>query len=56
MFSTFFVTRELVIHAASLFGDLQSFMRQELDQAMATQALWPTLSGRLSYVLSSQLK
>ena len=29
-------TRELVIHAASLFGDLQSFMRQELDQAMAT--------------------
>lgn len=40
-------TRELVIHAAGLFGDLQSFMRQELDQAMATQALWPTLSSRL---------
>lgn len=40
-------TRELVIHAASLFGDLQSFMRQELDQATATQALWPTLSSRL---------
>lgn len=40
-------TRELVIHAAGLFGDLQSFMRQELDEAMATQALWPTLSSRL---------
>ena len=36
-----------MIHAASLFGDLQSFMRQELDQATATQALWPTLSSRL---------
>ncbi|XDC85210.1 hypothetical protein R6Z07F_016383 [Ovis aries] len=44
-------TRELVIHAAGLFGDLQSFMRQELDQAMATQALWPTLSSRLRDVL-----
>lgn len=44
-------TRELVIHAASLFGDLQSFMRQELDQATATQALWPTLSSRLRDVL-----
>lgn len=40
-------TRELVIHAAGLFGDLQSFMRQELDQATATQALWSTLSSRL---------
>ncbi|KAJ1069326.1 hypothetical protein K5549_014276 [Capra hircus] len=44
-------TRELVIHAAGLFGDLQSFMRQELDEAMATQALWPTLSSRLRDVL-----
>uniref|UniRef100_A0A8C6EEZ7 ALS2 C-terminal-like protein n=1 Tax=Moschus moschiferus TaxID=68415 RepID=A0A8C6EEZ7_MOSMO len=44
-------TRELVIHAAGLFGDLQSFMRQELDQATATQALWPTLSSRLRDVL-----
>lgn len=39
--------RELVVHAASLFGDLQAFMRQALDQAEATQALWHTLSSRL---------
>lgn len=39
-------SRELVVHAAALFGDLQSFMRQELDQAVATQALWHALSGR----------
>ncbi|XP_039693492.1 ALS2 C-terminal-like protein isoform X1 [Pteropus medius] len=38
--------RELVVHAAALFGDLQSFMRQELDQAVATQALWHALSSR----------
>lgn len=35
------------MHAATVFGNLQSFMRQELDQAMATQALWHTLSSRL---------
>lgn len=39
--------RELVVHAAALFGDLQSFMKQALDQAEATQALWHTLSSRL---------
>ncbi|XP_036075208.1 ALS2 C-terminal-like protein isoform X2 [Rousettus aegyptiacus] len=39
-------TRELVVHAATVFGDLQSFMRQELDQAVATQALWQALSSR----------
>ncbi|XP_068413902.1 ALS2 C-terminal-like protein isoform X3 [Eschrichtius robustus] len=43
--------RELLVHAATVFGDLQSFMRQELDQAMATQALWHTLSSRLRDVL-----
>ncbi|CAD7685272.1 unnamed protein product [Nyctereutes procyonoides] len=44
-------TRELVVHAATVFGSLQSFMRQALDQAMATQALWHTLSSRLRDVL-----
>ncbi|XP_045434757.1 ALS2 C-terminal-like protein isoform X6 [Pipistrellus kuhlii] len=39
--------RELVVQAAALFGDLQSFMKQALDQAEATQALWHSLSGRL---------
>ncbi|KAM8758632.1 ALS2 C-terminal-like protein [Rhynchonycteris naso] len=39
--------RELVMHAATRFEDLQSFMRQELEQAKATQALWRTLDGRL---------
>ncbi|XP_075405089.1 ALS2 C-terminal-like protein [Tenrec ecaudatus] len=39
--------RELVVHAATLFGNLQSFMSQALDEAKATQALWPTLSSRL---------
>lgn len=34
------------MHAATVFGDLQSFMRQELDQAVATQALWQALSSR----------
>ncbi|XP_058144746.1 ALS2 C-terminal-like protein [Dasypus novemcinctus] len=43
--------RELVVRAAALFGDLQLFMRQALDQAEATQALGPTLGGRLSDVL-----
>ncbi|NIG60160.1 ALS2 C-terminal-like protein [Pontoporia blainvillei] len=44
-------TRELLVHAGTVFGNLQSFMRQELDQAMATQALWHTLSSRLRDVL-----
>ncbi|XP_049718652.1 ALS2 C-terminal-like protein isoform X2 [Elephas maximus indicus] len=45
--------RELVVHTATLFGNLQSFMRQALDQAVATQALWATLSSRLRDVLCS---
>ncbi|XP_058583181.1 ALS2 C-terminal-like protein [Neofelis nebulosa] len=44
-------TRELVVHAATLFGNLECFMRQALDQATATQALWHTLSSRLRDVL-----
>ncbi|XP_032268069.1 ALS2 C-terminal-like protein [Phoca vitulina] len=44
-------TRELVVHAATLFGNLQSFLRQALDQALATQALWHSLSSRLRDVL-----
>uniref|UniRef100_A0A8D1CTX1 ALS2 C-terminal-like protein n=1 Tax=Sus scrofa TaxID=9823 RepID=A0A8D1CTX1_PIG len=44
-------SRELVVHAAELFGNLQSFMSQELDQAMATQALRHTLSSRVGDVL-----
>ncbi|XP_060018127.1 ALS2 C-terminal-like protein isoform X3 [Lagenorhynchus albirostris] len=44
-------TRDLLVHAATVFGNLQSFMGQELDQAMATQALWHTLSSRLRDVL-----
>ncbi|XP_037705357.1 ALS2 C-terminal-like protein isoform X3 [Choloepus didactylus] len=43
--------RELVVHAATLFGNLQSFMRQALDQAVATQALWHTLGSRLRDML-----
>ncbi|KAM6169372.1 ALS2 C-terminal-like protein [Rhynchocyon petersi] len=43
--------RQLVVHAATLLGNLQSFMRQALDQAGATQALWATLSSRLRDVL-----
>lgn len=35
------------MHAVTLFGDLQSFMRQALDQALATQALWRNLSSRV---------
>ncbi|XP_036886426.1 ALS2 C-terminal-like protein [Sturnira hondurensis] len=38
--------RELVVHTASLFGNLQSFLRQALDQAEATQTLWHRLSSR----------
>ncbi|XP_004399214.1 PREDICTED: ALS2 C-terminal-like protein isoform X2 [Odobenus rosmarus divergens] len=44
-------TRELVVHAATVFGNLQSFLRQALDQALATQALWHSLSSRLRDVL-----
>ncbi|XP_046515538.1 ALS2 C-terminal-like protein isoform X2 [Equus quagga] len=44
-------SRELVVHTATLFGNLQSFMRQALDQAVATQALWHTLSSRPRDVL-----
>lgn len=36
-----------MIHAVTLFGNLQSFMKQALDQAVATQALWHSLSSRL---------
>nr|XP_012626502.1 ALS2 C-terminal-like protein isoform X2 [Microcebus murinus] len=43
--------RELVVNAATLFGNLESFMRQALDQAVATQALWHTLSSRQRDVL-----
>lgn len=39
--------QELVMHAITLFGNLQSFMGQALDQAVATQALWHSLSSRL---------
>lgn len=34
------------MNAVTLFGNLQSFMKQALDQAAATQALWHTLRGR----------
>ncbi|KAG8521615.1 ALS2 C-terminal-like protein, partial [Galemys pyrenaicus] len=44
---------ELVVSAATLFGDLQSFVGQALDQAEATEALWPTLSSRSRGVLYS---
>lgn len=43
--------RELVVHATTCFGDLQSFMKQALDQAVATQALWDTLSSKLRVAL-----
>lgn len=39
--------QELVMRAVTLFGNLQSFMKQALDQAVATQALWHGLSSRL---------
>nr|XP_035131048.2 ALS2 C-terminal-like protein isoform X1 [Callithrix jacchus]XP_035131049.2 ALS2 C-terminal-like protein isoform X1 [Callithrix jacchus]XP_035131050.2 ALS2 C-terminal-like protein isoform X1 [Callithrix jacchus] len=44
-------TQELVVNAITLFGNLQSFMKQALDQATATQALWHTLRGRPRDVL-----
>ncbi|XP_029399540.1 ALS2 C-terminal-like protein isoform X2 [Mus pahari] len=43
--------QELVMHAVTVFGNLQSFMGQALDQAVATQALWHSLSSRLRDVL-----
>ncbi|XP_069906080.1 ALS2 C-terminal-like protein isoform X3 [Oryctolagus cuniculus] len=43
--------RELVVRAAVLFGNLESFLRQAVDQAVATQGLWHTLSSRLRDVL-----
>lgn len=45
--------REWVTHAATVFGNLQSHMRQALDQAVATQTLWSTLSGRVREALYS---
>lgn len=39
--------RELVVHAATVFGNLQSYMQQALDQAEATRSLWHSLSGQL---------
>lgn len=38
--------RELVVQATTVFGNLQSFVKQALDQAVATQAVWHTLSSR----------
>ncbi|KAM4856225.1 ALS2 C-terminal-like protein isoform X1 [Urocitellus parryii] len=43
--------QELVMHAVTIFGNLQSFMGQALDQAVATQALWHSLSSQLRDVL-----
>uniref|UniRef100_A0A8C9P969 ALS2 C-terminal like n=1 Tax=Spermophilus dauricus TaxID=99837 RepID=A0A8C9P969_SPEDA len=43
--------QELVMHAVTIFRNLQSFMGQALDQAVATQALWHTLSSQLRDVL-----
>lgn len=37
--------QELVMRAVTLFGNLQSFMSQALDEAVATQALWHSLSS-----------
>ncbi|XP_044537672.1 ALS2 C-terminal-like protein isoform X1 [Gracilinanus agilis] len=39
--------RELAIQAADRFVTLQSFIRQALDKASATQDLWETLGNRL---------
>ncbi|XP_054450764.1 ALS2 C-terminal-like protein isoform X2 [Pteronotus mesoamericanus] len=39
--------RELVVRSATLFENLQPFLRQALDQAVDTQTLWYTLSSRL---------
>lgn len=35
------------MQAVTLFENLQSFMSQALDQAVATQALWHSLSSRM---------
>ncbi|GAB1294744.1 ALS2 C-terminal-like protein [Apodemus speciosus] len=43
--------QELVMHAVTLFENLQPCLRQALDQAEATQALWNSLSSRLRGVL-----
>ncbi|XP_076773827.1 ALS2 C-terminal-like protein isoform X2 [Arvicanthis niloticus] len=43
--------QELMMRAVTLFGNLESFMKQALDQAVATQALWPSLNSRLRDVL-----
>ncbi|XP_063117128.1 ALS2 C-terminal-like protein isoform X5 [Cavia porcellus] len=43
--------QELVINAITLYGNLQSFLQQALDQAVATQALGHSLSSRLKDAL-----
>lgn len=43
--------RELVTHAITLYGSLQSFLQQALDQAVATQGLRHSLNGRLKVSL-----
>ncbi|XP_029418055.1 ALS2 C-terminal-like protein isoform X2 [Nannospalax galili] len=43
--------QKLVMHAVTQFENLQSFMGQALDQAVATQALWHSLNSRLRDVL-----
>ncbi|XP_021112753.1 ALS2 C-terminal-like protein isoform X2 [Heterocephalus glaber] len=43
--------QELVTQAITLYGNLQSFLQQALDQATATQALWHSLSSRLKDAL-----
>ncbi|KAL1782220.1 hypothetical protein HispidOSU_020780 [Sigmodon hispidus] len=43
--------QKLVMHAVTLFENLQSFMMQALDQAVATQALWHSLNSRVRDVL-----
>ncbi|XP_058534644.1 ALS2 C-terminal-like protein isoform X2 [Ochotona princeps] len=48
--------RELVVHAATVFGNLQSYMQQALDQAEATRSLWHSLSGRLWEMLCSPVR
>ncbi|XP_069873662.1 ALS2 C-terminal-like protein isoform X2 [Dipodomys merriami] len=44
-------SQKTVMRAISLFGDLQSFMRQALLQAEVTQSLWYNLSSHLRDVL-----
>ncbi|EHA98658.1 ALS2-like protein [Heterocephalus glaber] len=43
--------QELVTQAITLYGNLQSFLQQALDQATATPALWHSLSSRLKDAL-----